>query len=402
MPKYFLILKLKYIYNSKFRELIVGTYLKCKLKTKITYILSNISNAIAFEWIIESLDSSRFTLHFILILNEENSVLENYLIKHHISYSRLIYRGKKDIPILLWKIYRILRREKTKIVHTHLFEACLTGLFTAKLLGIKKRIYTRHHSTFHHTFFPRAVWYDKFINWLATDIIAISAYTKKVLIEMEKTPARKVHLIHHGFKLKNFVDVPNEEINYTREKYGLKETDFVVGVVSRQVNWKGIEYITEAFSKIIKEIPQAKIILANALGDYKPVIEEKLKQLPLGSSTQIEFERNIAALYKCMHVFVHVPIDPYIEAFGQIYVEAMAAGIPCVVTMSGIAHEYIKDGENALVVDYKNSSQIYEAIMRIYLDKELAQKISLNGKEDVFNKFTLKMMIEKLEKLYAS
>ena len=136
-----------------------------QLKTHITYILSHIDKALAFEWICENLDSTRFQLSFIL-LNQGESHLENYLQTQGIPVYRIAYRSKKDMPKALFKIRRLLKKEKTQIVHTHLFDASLVGLLAAKLSGIRKRIYTRHHATIHHVYFPRAVYYDKFINSL--------------------------------------------------------------------------------------------------------------------------------------------------------------------------------------------------------------------------------------------
>jgi hypothetical protein len=60
-----------------------------------------------------------------------------------------------------------------------------------------------------------------------------------------------------------------------------------------------------------------------------------------------------------------VPIDDTIEAFGQTYIEALISGVPSVFTLSGVASEFIENGKNALVVDYKNSEQISVAIDQI-------------------------------------
>ena len=116
------------------------------LKTHITYIISNINKALAFEWIAEYLDKEKFELNFIL-LNSEDSELECYLTKNNISVERITYRGKRDIPKAIFRTCKIFKKHKTNIVHTHLFDANLVGLFAAWLTQIPKRIYTRHHST---------------------------------------------------------------------------------------------------------------------------------------------------------------------------------------------------------------------------------------------------------------
>ncbi len=74
-----------------------------------------------------------------------------------------------------------------------------------------------------------------------------------------------------------------------------------------------------------------------------------------------------------------MPVSPSCEAFGQTYIEAMAAGIPCVFTRSGIANEILKDMENACVVGYRDSNSIKTSYLKIHTNIKLASKISANA-----------------------
>ncbi|MCH8903489.1 MAG: glycosyltransferase family 4 protein [Bacteroidetes bacterium] len=99
-------------------------------------------------------------------------------------------------------------------------------------------------------------------------------------------------------------------------------------------------------------------------------------------------------------MFIHTPLDDHSEAFGQVYIEALAAGIPSVFSKSGIANEFIIDQKNALVVDHQNEEQIVAAVKRILNDDELRSELISNGREDVKTKFDLPVMINALEELY--
>ncbi|MGD1839684.1 MAG: glycosyltransferase family 4 protein [Thermonemataceae bacterium] len=366
----------------------------------VTYIVSNINKALAFEWIVDNVDTSRFRLSFILF-NTADSSLEHFLKERKIPTKRIAYRGKKDLLKAVWRTLTFLRAFKPDVIHTHLFEASLVGLFVGKLLGIKKRLYTRHHATFHQVYFPRAVYYDKMISRLATDVVAISQNVQKVLTQQEKVPNKKVHLVHHGFDLAAFENIPEARIDLVRKHHQLYDAFPVIGVIARQTQLKGIQYIIPAFKRLLEDYPKAHLVLANAQGTYKATIDQHLATLPEGHFTEIIFENDLASLYQLFDVYVHVPIDPQLEAFGQTYVEALAAGIPSVFTLSGVATEFIQHEYNALVVDYKNEAQIYEAIQRLLSDKVFAQQLIKNGKESVKALFSLKMMIQKLENLYA-
>lgn len=364
----------------------------------IVNIISFVSKSNAFEWVIEGLQKKNYRLIFIL-LHYEDSPLEQFLKKRGVTVYRVHYTGKKYLLSALLKVTRILKKEKADIVHAHLFDACMVGLLAAKLAGIKKRIYTRHNSTIHHVYYPNAVKYDRFINYMSTDILAISRKVKEIMIELEDVNPQKIHLVPHGFDFTFFQNVEEARIEKIKEKYKIKQTP-VIGVISRYIHWKGIQFVIPAFKKFLQHYPNALLVLANANGPYKNNIQKELqKQLPEDSFREIEFEEDVISLFKTFDAFVHVPIDDHSEAFGQVYVEALASGIPSIFTMSGIAPEFIKDKHNALVVDFKNEAEIYTSLVTLFSDPQLYNQLKRNG-ADVSKEYDIEKMINKLELIY--
>jgi glycosyltransferase involved in cell wall biosynthesis len=346
------------------------------------------------------MNASKFKLSFIL-LNDSNSSLEEYLIHNNIPTYRVNYKNKKNIPSAILQTIKILHTLKTDIVHCHLFDACIVGLTSAKILRIKRRIHTRHNATIHHKYHPHAVKYDKYINFLSTDIVAISENVKKILIDLEGVKENKIKLIHHGFKLSEFENITQDRIQKIITKHFKPEPSYpVIGVISRYIHWKGIHYIIPAFKEVVKKYPKAHLVLANADGPYKNEIKKLLLELPEHSYTEINFEEDIFALYKLFNVFVHTPIDKDSEAFGQVYIESMASGIPSVVSLSGIAIDFIENNYNAIVVPFQNSTAIENGIINLLEDDKLKQDIITQGKESITQLFSLDSMILKLEKLY--
>lgn len=371
------------------------------MKTSVVYIVSNIDKALAFEWVATELDKNKFKLSFIL-LNPGDSHLEGFLKENSIDTYRIPYRGKKDILKAIKATIQILSKEKAAVIHCHLFDASIIGLLAGRIVRVKKNIFTRHYSTQHHTYFPKAVYYDKLINMLATDIVAISGNVKKVLVELEGVKPAKITLIPHGFKLEEFKEVTEDRIKVLQDKYNPHNLKPVIGTISRYTHLKGLQFTIAAFDRLLKSYPDALLILANAVGDYTAEIQGLLKNIPKRNYREIRFEPDIMGLYQLFDVFVHVPIDNHSEAFGQTYVEALAAGIPSVFTLSGIANEFIKDKENALVVDYHNSDAIYTAIENLLEDNILRNKIINTGRKDVMDRFKLNKFVHRLEDLYLS
>ncbi len=369
--------------------------------TTVVYVLAGIEKALAFEWIATHMSKGKVALHFVLI-GKANTPLQQFLTANQVPVTVLPYGGGK--PALLgvtYKLYKLLRRLKPKTVHTHIFEANMAGLTAAWLARVPQRVYTRHHATLHHQYFPRAVWYDRYTNRLATAIVALCRAGITVLTEMDGAPKSKVRLIPHGFDLAQFGQVPAPRTEALRKKYQLPaNAGPVVGVIARYTHWKGVQYVVPAFAQLRKENPQAHLILANARGDYAAAIEGLLAELPEGSYTQIAFEGDLPALYSLFDVYVHAPIDQYAEAFGQTYVEALAAGVPSVFTLSGIANDFVVDHRHALVVPYANTEAIVLNLRRLLGNEALRHKLVTEGQKVVHQHFALQRMVGALEDLY--
>jgi glycosyltransferase involved in cell wall biosynthesis len=103
-----------------------------------------------------------------------------------------------------------------------------------------------------------------------------------------------------------------------------------------------------------------------------------------------------------MDVFIHVPIDNHSEAFGLTYIESLAAQVPAIFTLSGVAPEFIENEKNALVVPFKDSETIYESLVRIHRDASLANRLKRQGANDVKRQFSFNLMMSRLNNLYAS
>lgn len=369
-------------------------------RIKVCVVISNVDKAVGFEWLVEHIDHSRFELSFIL-LNDKRSHLATFLKEKNIGARELEFRSKKDIPGLVLKLRLIFRRERPDVVHTHLFAANLIGQTAARLAGVKKRIYTRHSSNENRRYHNKQ-WIDRLVNRLVTHVIAISENVRNVLIAEEDVPQRKIRVLHHGFDLKLFDQVSDERIEKLRSEYNPDGRSPVIGVIARYSHWKGIQHAIPAFERILDEEPNALLLLANAKrGDYAAEIDAQLKALPPGSCHEIEFEHDLFALYRLFDVYVHVPIDAELEAFGQTYVEALASGIPSVFTLSGVAPEFIEHERNALVVDFEHPDAIYSSVKRLLGDADLRGRLVANGRVDVARMFSIEMMIERLEKIYS-
>jgi glycosyltransferase involved in cell wall biosynthesis len=366
------------------------------MRVKLTYVISDLANSIQFEWVAIEL-AKRYNITFILI-GPPGTPFEIFLRRNNIEVFFINNRNTR-FAFLWFKVFKVLILERPQIVHAHLWRATLIAMSASWLLRIPRRIFTRHHGTIHYIQYPSGRKWDRLCNALATDIVAISGNVKQILVNMDQADERKITVIRHGFKLDHFKNVAIERRSLLANKYKIPIKGKKIGVISRYIELKGIEYIIDAFADLRKQFPDTHLILVNASGDYENQIRAKLESLPPGSFTEIVFEQDVAGLYALFDVFVHVPVDAQAEAFGQIYVEALAAERPCVFTLSGIASEFVEHEVNAMVVPHRNTREIGRAISRLLYDERLAQTIASRGSISV-SQFNITHMIDKLQALY--
>ncbi|SVB31434.1 uncharacterized protein METZ01_LOCUS184288, partial [marine metagenome] len=92
--------------------------------------------------------------------------------------------------------------------------------------------------------------------------------------------------------------------------------------------------------------------------------------------------QDIAALYKTFDFLVHLPVTAGAEGWGQVYVEAMAAGVPLVCTRSGIGNDLLVDGENCVLADYRDADETFDGLVQLASDEPLRSLIVANGRRD--------------------
>ncbi len=371
------------------------------MKAKVCHVVSDVDYNNLFEVIEHFSDKEKYELSFIF-LGQKLPLLYQIFESRNCRVYFIEYHNRKDLVFTVKKLCRIFNKLQPDIVHTHFVNASLAGLLAAKISGVKCRIHTRHHSTECHNYYPHGVYYDKFISFLSTKIVAISEVVRNVLIERENVNPKKIEIIWHGFNFDEF-EADEATTAEVEKLYNLTENYPVVGIISRFVHWKGIQYIIPAFAKLVKIYPQAKLVLVNSVGSYTDEIKKLLDEyLNESQYVLIPFEKRVAEIYANFDIFVHVPIDKESEAFGLIYVEALAMKVPSIFTLSGVASDFIKDKVNALVVPHNDSETIFEAMCLLLEDEKLRQAIIEKGQTDVYNLFQGQKMADKFDSLYAS
>ncbi len=267
------------------------------------------------------------------------------------------------------QILRILKQWKPLIVNTHLPWADRLGLLAAYHANIPIRVWTRHDATTHYTVFPSGRFYHHLFKHLATDIISFSTGMYRLLTEAESWLPIRVWILHHPIPIQEYRQVSPARIQHLHTRYDIP-TDpntFRIGMIARMIAWKDHRTFLDALETIYPEIPNLFVVFANAVGPELPRIRQRLSQLAI-PHVLIPFEEDSPALYHTLHAIVHIPDSPLAESFGQVYIEALAVGLPMIITLSGIARDLFQHHPppGIYIVRFRKPQEVAQALRHLY------------------------------------
>jgi glycosyltransferase involved in cell wall biosynthesis len=347
----------------------------------------------------------RFEPSFVLIsIPDTEPYLASFLAARGIPFVSLHCKLRAaDLARTLWKIFRYCRRERPDVVHTHILFASLLGLVGAALARVPVRIVTRHHVKLDHVVPGHGkalVWLDRLSNLLASRVIATCSMLRQVLVESEKIPAGKVRLVHLGIDLEKFRRPKAAEVAALARRYNPRGAAPVIGVVARHFEFKGIQYVIPAFRRLLELYPTAYLLMAGAYGPYHEALRRQLAPIAPERYVLVTFEPNPFALYHLCDLVVHAPIGPHEESFGLVYLEALAAGVPSIFSLAGVAPELLEHGRNAWIVEPRNSEQIYQGMVALLRDAALRRRLVRAGLRSLDPAWSARVMQRAVEAVY--
>ena len=255
------------------------------------------------------------------------------------------------------KTIRVLQRhynEIAPVIQNEKFDLLIVeGGDEQAVIDIAKG-YDRDQLVFHaHIhFIPKEVVVKGYGHMIGVSEFVVREYEKVCQIPVD------THILRNAIDVDKFnKSISEEERKRLRKKLGLQEEDFVVLYVGRLIQVKGILELMQAVLSIHDKHVKLLCIGSANFGKWTfSSYEGKVKKLAKNNSDRIIFTGYIdnQDLYK-YSLLADVQCVPSLceEAAGLVVIEAMAEGIPTIVTNSGGMTEYI-DKETSLVIEREN------------------------------------------------
>src|SRR5882724_8749143 len=143
--------------------------------------------------------------------------------------------------------------------------------------------------------------------------------------------------------------------------------------VGTWIDHKGIYYLAEAFEKVLRVIPEARLTIAGCLEpeenvrrSFAPAAQAALEVWPFVARAEI------SSLYAEHEIFV---LPSLMEGMPLVLLEAMASGMPVVTTESSGMTDLVEDSHDGLFVIPGDAESLAAAIVRLCRDPELRLRL---------------------------
>jgi len=290
---------------------------------------------------------------------------------------------------------KLVKKIKPDVIHGHsvighTIIMALTGFhpFVASAWGSDVLIYPRE---------SKIVRYAVLFTLRRADIITSDGEnTKEAIIKMG-IEGEKIKTILHGVDTRKFSPSPKDE-NLTQKL----ETSGLPTVIStrRLRPICDVETLVKAVPLVLKQIPEAKFIIAGE-GEQKEYLIALAKSLNVLHATRfVGWTPNdkLPKYLSSSDVYVSTSLSD--SGLSAATAEAMACGLAVVITESGDNRRWVKDGENGFIIPLKEPKTLAEKIIYLLRNEDVKMEFGRRSREIIKERNDYYKEMEKMENIY--
>lgn len=373
---------------------------KIKIAVIITKLELGGAQKVAIS-ICEKLDKTKFEPFLICgcggILDEEtNNKIKVFFVKDLVRQINPL----KDIKAL-FSIYRIIKKEKPLIVHTHSSKAGILGRFAAKLCKVNNIVHTIHGFGFNDTqnFFKKNlyIFLEKICASFSKVLIPVSTENIKKGLKYKIAVKEKYRYIKLGIDIENFKNF--KSIPSLKQELNLLSSDILVTTIGPFKPQKNLPDFIRIANDISKKHMNFKFVIVGD-GILRENFEKMIKDFGIEKNIfLLGWRRDISNILNSSDVFVMTSLW---EGLPISTIEALSCGLVPVVNDVDGQREIVKDGINGFLIRPHDIKSAEEKILMLCNNNKLKDKLSQNARNSIDETFSIDYMIKEHEKLYIS
>jgi glycosyltransferase involved in cell wall biosynthesis len=305
-----------------------------------------------------------------------------------------------DIPRVLWQLVRLIRGSDPVLVQTWMYHADLLGGLAARIAGNRNVIWGIR-TTDVQAAGTRATTMVRLAcaclsRWVPHTIVCAADASRRAHVAVGYDATRMV-IVPNGFDLSRLVATAGQSA-MLRARYRIAATEIVIGVIGWFNPAKDHKNFVRAAGLVAQQYPHARFLMVGrGLDASNAELACEIAQTGHADRFVLLAERaDVPVCLAAMDIFC---LSSRTEGFPNVVGEAMAMGVPCVVTDVGDSAMLIAD--TGIVVPKEDPIRLARGLGRLLaMGPDSRRRLGQEARERIHAKFTIELARTRFEDIY--
>jgi glycosyltransferase involved in cell wall biosynthesis len=304
-------------------------------------------------------------------------------------------------PGLDWRLFgrlaREIRERQIDVIHAHQYTPFFYSSVAARLSRRRPRVIFTEHGRH----YPDVVSWKRrlanrlLFNRLADEITAVCEFSARSLADADGFPRSRIAVIPNGIEPDRYAPSPDRRA--LRQRLGLSPARVYIVIVARFHPVKDHATLLNAFAGVARVNADADLLLVGD-GPLRGAIEQQIAALGIQSRVSLLGVRSdVADILRASDVFALSSVS---EAASITLLEAMASGVPAIVTDVGGNPELVRANVDGLMVKRGDAAGFTAAMLQLIESPERRAVMGQSAAARVTESFTLDDTIRRYDALY--
>ena len=356
--------------------------------------LANASSVHTHRWVRYFVEKG----HEIHVISFENAQIEGTTV-HVLKLPVLVKNATFPLKMAsTCRIKTLIKRIKPDILHAHYVTNY--GLFGA-LCNFNPFVITAWGSDV--LFTPEARFTSMIKKPIAkyalrkADLITCDAQQMKEAMTMLGVFPEKINLIYFGVDTRKFS--PGQKSEELKAKLGIHDSPTVISLRTLEPLYD-IESLIRSIPLVLKEVPESQLIIAGK-GSEEKRLRELAKSLDVSDNVKfVGFIQNYKLPEYLNSIDVYVSTSLSDAGIAASTAEAMACGLPVIVTDVADNRKWVDNGVNGFVVPVKDPKSLAEKIIYLLQNEDIRKKFGKTNRKIIEERNNYYKEMEKIEDIY--
>jgi glycosyltransferase involved in cell wall biosynthesis len=299
------------------------------------------------------------------------------------------------------ELWRLFRRDRPQVVHTHSSKAGILGRWAAKLAGVPVIFHTAHGFGFNDFQRPMVrrfyIWLERLTSKVTTKLVVVS-YANAEKGEKSRVFGRGDWILcRDAISVDQFIQ-PGPRRNRLAE-WNIPQERVVIGMVACLKPQKSPVDFVDVAARVLRERHDVHFVMAGD-GELRNDVEQRIRTLGIGEHITLlgwMKESEMPEFYRNLDIVV---LTSLWEGLPCVFSEAMAVELPIVATNVDGAREAIVDGENGFLHEPHDIEGMARSVLRLTASPDLRREMGQRGRSRVME-FDISTSVSNLEAAYA-